>query len=72
MGTTAVIGLGLLAWLLLAIPAALFIGRMIVLRDRRHPDHTAVSTLEEGDGAATDVGGGINRRRDVDPQRGPR
>ncbi|MGH3926777.1 MAG: hypothetical protein ACRDS9_27230 [Pseudonocardiaceae bacterium] len=38
MSTTAVIGLGILAWAVLAIPLALFVGRMIRLRDRQRPD----------------------------------
>jgi hypothetical protein len=40
MSTTAVIGLGILAWVLLAILVALFIARLIRLRDRQRPDRT--------------------------------
>lgn len=40
MSTTAVIGLGVLAWVLLAILVALFVARMIALRDRQRPDRT--------------------------------
>jgi uncharacterized membrane protein YdfJ with MMPL/SSD domain len=38
MSTAAVIALGVLVWLLLAVLLALFVGRMIQLRDRRRPD----------------------------------
>ncbi len=38
MGTTAVIGLGILAWVLTAILVALFVARMVRLRDRQRPD----------------------------------
>jgi hypothetical protein len=38
MSMAAVIGLGVLAWLLFAILLALFVGRMIQLRDRQRPD----------------------------------
>ncbi|MGH4006571.1 MAG: hypothetical protein ACRDTH_00095 [Pseudonocardiaceae bacterium] len=48
MSTTAMIGLGLLAWVLLAIPLALFVGRMIRLRDRQRPDRTGPRTPAEG------------------------
>lgn len=37
MSTTTMIVLGILVWILLAIGLALFIGRMIRLRDRRAP-----------------------------------
>ncbi len=37
MGTTAMIVLGILGWILLAIGLALFIGRMIRVRDRQVP-----------------------------------
>lgn len=48
MSTTAVIGLGILAWVLLAIPLALFVGRMIRLRDRQRPDQTEPGAPAEG------------------------
>jgi hypothetical protein len=54
MGTTAVIGLGLLAWVLLAILGALFVGRMIRLRDSQRPDRPeagGTSGARVGDGA---------------------
>lgn len=38
MSTTAVIGLGVLVWVLLAILLALSVGQMIRLRDRQRPD----------------------------------
>ncbi|MGH3698639.1 MAG: hypothetical protein ACRDQY_04040 [Pseudonocardiaceae bacterium] len=50
----AVIGLGILAWVLLAIPIALFVARMINLRDRQRRDSTAPGhrpDAEPGDGA---------------------
>ena len=37
MSTTAVIALGILVWILLAILAACFVARMIGLRDRQRP-----------------------------------
>lgn len=58
MGTTAVIGLGLLAWVLLAILLALFVGRMIRLRDRQRPDRT-----EPGAPAEDKSGGGTESFR---------
>jgi hypothetical protein len=48
MGTTAVIGLGILAWILMAIPLALFVGRMIRIRDRQRPDRTEPGAPAEG------------------------
>ncbi|MGH4009568.1 MAG: hypothetical protein ACRDTH_15695 [Pseudonocardiaceae bacterium] len=44
MSTTAVIGFGILAWVLLAIPVALFVARMIKLRDRQRPDRIEPGT----------------------------
>lgn len=38
--TTTVIGLGILAWVLMAILLALFVGRVIRLRERQRPDRT--------------------------------
>ncbi len=40
MNTTAVIGLGIVVWVLLAILLALFVGRMIMLRERQRPGGT--------------------------------
>ena len=40
MTTAIVIGLGILAWVLLAIMLSLFVGRVIRLRDRQCPDRT--------------------------------
>jgi hypothetical protein len=54
LGMTAMIGLGILAWVLLAIPIALFVARMIDLRDRQCRDPTAPehpAEAESGDGA---------------------
>ncbi|HSL07893.1 MAG TPA: hypothetical protein VK887_07925 [Pseudonocardiaceae bacterium] len=48
MGTTAVIGIGILAWVLMAIPLALFVGRMIRMRDRQRPDRTEPGAAAEG------------------------
>ncbi len=48
MGTTAVIGFGIVVWILLAILVALFVVRVIRLRDRQRPDRTAHGAPEEG------------------------
>src|SRR5918997_1466795 len=48
MSTTAVIGLGVLIWVLLAILLALFVGRMIRLRDRQRPGRTEPDAPAEG------------------------
>lgn len=48
MSTIAVIGLGILMWILLAIPIALFVARMIRLRDRQRPDRTEPGAPAEG------------------------
>lgn len=42
MSTATVIGLGAFVWMLLSIVLALFVGRMIRLRDRQrpHPDRS--------------------------------
>lgn len=48
MSTTAVIGLGVLVWVLLAILLALAVGRMIRLRDRQRPDRTEPDAPTEG------------------------
>ena len=49
MATTAVIGLGILAWALLAIPGALFVARMVRLRDHQLPDCTEPGAPTVGD-----------------------
>ncbi len=51
MSTTAMIGLGILAWVLLAILLALFVGRMIRLRDRQRPDRTEPGAPAQGTSA---------------------
>lgn len=51
MSTVAVIGFGILAWILLAIPLALFVGRMIRLRDWQRPDRTEPGAPAEGTSA---------------------
>jgi hypothetical protein len=51
MSTTAAIALGILAWVLLAILLALFVGRMIILRDRQRPDRTEPEGPAEGGSA---------------------
>lgn len=38
MSMVAMIGLGMLAWFLLSILLALFVGRLIRLRDQQRPD----------------------------------
>ncbi|MFN2495219.1 MAG: hypothetical protein ABR608_04835 [Pseudonocardiaceae bacterium] len=53
MNTVAVIGLGVLAWVLLATLLALFLGRMIQLRDRQRPDRTEPGASEEPTRAAS-------------------
>ena len=40
MSMVAVISLGMLVWFLLAILLALFVGRIIRLRDRQRPDRS--------------------------------
>ncbi|MDQ4011063.1 MAG: hypothetical protein M3228_10320 [Actinomycetota bacterium] len=54
MSMTAVIGLGI-AWVLLAVLVALFVGRMIRLRDRHHPDRPEPDAPAEGESAGTSV-----------------
>ncbi|MGH3837009.1 MAG: hypothetical protein ACREX8_19575 [Gammaproteobacteria bacterium] len=64
MSTIAVIGLGILAWVLLAIPLALFVARMIRLRDRQRPDGTEPGAPAQGtstQGTSTDCAGAIRR-----------
>ena len=48
MSTTAVIGLVILAWILLASSLALLVGRMIRLRHRQCPDRSDVGALTKG------------------------
>lgn len=52
MGMTAVIVLGILAWALTAILVALFVARMISLRDRQRPDGTEQGAPVKGTPAA--------------------
>lgn len=55
MSTTALIVLGILGWILLAIGLALVLGRMIRLRDRRRPPaQQAPSEPANGDIASRD------------------
>ena len=49
MSTAAMIGLGVLAWILLSILLALFVGRMIQLRDRQRPDRSPPVDLSATD-----------------------
>jgi hypothetical protein len=58
MGATAVIGFGMLAWVLVAVPVALFVARMIKLRDRGHPG-PAQRRVQDGDSS----GNGSARHR---------
>ena len=46
MTTTAVIGLGILTWAVLAVLLALFVGRMIRIRDRQRLDGTESNAAE--------------------------
>ncbi len=52
MSTTAVIGLGSCAWVLLAILVALFVARMARLRDSERPDRTEQGVPAESKSAA--------------------
>jgi hypothetical protein len=52
MSATAVIGLGMLTWVLVAVPVALFVARMIKLRDREHPG-PAQRRIREGTAQVT-------------------
>ena len=47
MSTIAVIALAILAWIALAIPVALCVGRMINLRDRQRPERTESAALAQ-------------------------
>lgn len=51
MSTAAMIGLGIVAWVLLSVLLALFVGRMIQLRDRQRPDRTPPVTRAPSDRA---------------------
>ena len=51
MSMTAVIGLGLLAWVLLAILVALAVARMIRIRDRQRLDRTDPASGESAQAA---------------------
>jgi hypothetical protein len=59
MSTIAVVGLGILAWVLLAIPLALFVARMIRLRDQQRPDRTEPGAPAED--KLTDVGESMSK-----------
>lgn len=59
MSMIAVIGLGILAWVLVAIPLALFVGRMIMLRERQRPHRTEPEAPAES--TLADVGESIRR-----------
>jgi hypothetical protein len=48
MATTTVIGLGILAWAVLSVPAAFFVAQMIRLRDRQRPDCPEPGALTQG------------------------
>lgn len=47
MSTTAVIGLGIVVWILLAILVTLFVVRVIRLRDRQRPNRTTHGAPKE-------------------------
>lgn len=53
MSTAAVIGLGVVAWVLLSTLLALFVGRMIQLRDRQRPDRSPPVELSATERAGT-------------------
>jgi hypothetical protein len=63
MTTAAVIGLGILVWVLLAILLALFVGRITRLRDRQRPDRTESAPPAEGKLADVAAGGPLAGRR---------
>lgn len=53
MSTATVIGLGASLWLLLSVLLALFVGRMIRLRDRQRPHRNPAAELPAVDWATT-------------------
>ena len=55
MSATAVVGLGILAWVLLATLLALFVGRMIKRRDRQRPNRTEPEASAKGESADASV-----------------
>lgn len=57
MSTAAVIGLGIFAWILLSTLLALFVGRMIKLRDRQRPDRSPSAKFSATEFSATDRAG---------------
>jgi hypothetical protein len=59
MSMLVVIGFGILVWVLLAILLALFVGRMIRLRDRQLPGQAESGTSSEG--KLVDVGESTRR-----------
>jgi hypothetical protein len=52
MSTTAVIGFGILAWILVAILVALGVARVIKLRDRQRPNPVEPATPVQGDSSS--------------------
>lgn len=71
MSTTAVIGLGFSAWVLLAILVALFVARMTRLRDSERPDRTEQRVSAEGksaDGGESSHTPGWHRRSKTGPR----
>jgi hypothetical protein len=55
MSTTAVIGFGILAWILLAIVLSLGAARVIKSRDRQTPDSVEPETPVQGDSSSGTV-----------------
>ena len=53
MNTATVIGLGASVWLLLSVLLALFVGRMIRLRDRQRPRRSPAEELPTAGRAVT-------------------
>ncbi len=55
MSTTAVIGFGILAWILVAVLLALGVARVIKLRNRQRPDPVEPETPVPGDSSSSAV-----------------
>lgn len=64
MSTTVMIELGVVAWFLLAIPVALFLARMIRLRDRHGPEQAKPSASMDSEcGNCTESANGAESSR---------
>lgn len=63
MGTTAVIGLGIVAWVLTSVLVAIGAARMIRLRDRQRPERTEPEASIQGGAAQGRVAGSAEQIR---------